>query len=201
MKLKKWEIALLAALVVTILCGFTLAGDQQALSDKLIRLHVVANSDSGEDQALKIQVRNSVLNFVSEKLDGITDRAAAEKIIRTNIGSIAQHAQTTIQDAGYAYTVDVTLGRETFPTRNYDTFSLPAGEYTSLRIVIGDGGGRNWWCVLFPPLCVTASAESDFQDCGLEDSEISLITEETPEYKVKFKAVELIGQFRSWLGV
>jgi stage II sporulation protein R len=204
MKLKKWELALIIALVITILCGAggaAMSKEQQALSDKLIRLHVVANSDSQEDQALKLKVRDKILEDIGGLLSGITDRDAAVKSINAHMDSIIADSKEVIQTAGYTYHVTAKITVEEFPTRQYDTFSLPAGKYTSLLVIIGTGSGHNWWCVIFPPLCLTAATDSKAAFKKLSDEQIKLITSDAPQYVLKFKSIELWNEFKAWLGL
>ncbi len=200
MKLKKWELALIAALVLTFVFGAGLTRQQQNLSDKLIRLHVIAHSDSDADQALKLKVRDAVLDTASELLDGITDRDEAGEMLSEQINKLTAAGKAVVSDEGYDYAVTAEIGLEEYPTRDYDTFSLPAGTYTSLRIVIGEGGGHNWWCVIFPPMCLgTALDESDLA-AGLTTDEIRLITSDGPEYEIKFKTLEILEFFREFFG-
>ncbi|MDR1589637.1 MAG: stage II sporulation protein R [Oscillospiraceae bacterium] len=195
MKLKKWELALTAALALTFLGGAALAGEQGELSDKLIRLHVVANSDSPEDQAAKLVARDAVLAEMNALLDGARDRDDALERVSRNLRAAETAARRATGGAARA-----TLGMESFPTREYETFALPAGRYMSLRVVLGDGGGRNWWCVVFPPLCAPGSdGESAIKT--LSDGEAALITEDSAGVVVKFKAVELVGRIRALLGI
>jgi stage II sporulation protein R len=201
MKLKKWELALIIALVITFLCGAALKKEQQALSDKLIRLHVVANSDSEADQALKLQVRDRILAEITPLLDGVTDRDAAADIISRNMLSVIAASEEVIGKEGYDYTVTAKLAVEDFPTRDYDTFSLPAGEYTALRVEIGAAAGHNWWCVIFPPLCMTAATDDEEAFRQLSDEQIKLITSDEPEYVIKFKSIEWLQKLLTWLGL
>ena len=198
MKLKKWEIALIIALVFTVLCSVGVARDQRRLSDKLIRLHVVANSDSEADQALKLAVRDRVTAFFAPLLTGITERSDAEMVIRENLDTVTEVARGEIFAQGYGYAVTAKITVEEFPTREYDTFSLPAGKYEALRIEIGDAAGRNWWCVVFPPLCA-APAMDALPVSALTPDEVALITEDSAEYVVRFKAIEFLSKLRVWL--
>jgi stage II sporulation protein R len=202
MKLKKWELALIIALVITFVSGAALTKEQAALSDKLIRLHVIANSDSEEDQALKLHVRDKVLEAAAVILDGVTDRGEAIELIQKELDKIIAAAGEEIQARGYDYPVTAEIGLESYPTRDYKTFSLPAGEYVSLRVVIGEGAGKNWWCVIFPPLCLSAATELDEEALStLTDEEVALITSDSPEYTVKFKAMEILEKLKGWLGI
>jgi len=196
MKLKYWELSLIIAIIVTLFVTTGAAKSQKVLSDKLVRLHVVANSDTEADQALKLKVRDAVLSTLEKPLRGITDAKTAQSVITYNFDTIESAATDAIQAAGYDYGVTVCLGVEDFPTREYETFSLPAGQYNALRVVIGDGVGKNWWCVVFPPLC-TELAEPAEAVALLDEEEIKLITEQEG-YVVRFKCIELLAAVKEW---
>ena len=179
---------LAAALTLT---AAVLQRQQSALSEKLIRLHVVANSDTKEDQMLKLQVRDAVLSAS----EGIEDREA----LICALEQLRSAAEQCLRENGSDDAVTVTLKKEVFPTRYYETFSLPSGVYTALRVTIGEGKGHNWWCVAFPSLCFRATAE-ELQEAavssGFTEEEVSLITEENQGYVLKFKALELIQELK-----
>ena len=169
------------------------------LYDNVIRLHVLANSDSEEDQALKLTVRDAVLEKTKTMLENVDSREQAEMILRQNLPVIEQTARDALRAAGAENTVTVELGQESYPTREYERLAFPAGEYLSLRVMIGEAEGQNWWCVLFPPLCLTAaSAKSDAEteavclSAGLTGEQYRMIadTEET-KYKLRFKILEV----------
>ena len=187
-KLRPWELALLLALCFTLLCGTWAQGRQQVLAGKLVRLHVIAASDADEAQAVKLQVRDAVLAYLEPKLADVTDVDAAQEIIAANLDGVAQAARTVTPDA-----VTVTLGPERYPTREYETFSPPAGVYTSLRVTLGAGEGHNWWCVIFPPLCMESSL-SDRAVETLSDDDVKLITEDGDGYVLRFRLLELWGK-------
>ena len=187
-KLRPWELALLLALCFTLLCGTWAQGRQQVLAGKLVRLHVIAASDADEAQAVKLQVRDAVLAYLEPKLADVTDVDAAQEIIAANLDGVAQAARTVTPDA-----VTVTLGPERYPTREYETISLPAGVYTSLRVTLGAGEGHNWWCVIFPPLCRESSL-SDRAVETLSDDDVKLITEDGDGYVLRFRLLELWGK-------
>ena len=187
-KLRPWELALLLALCFTLLCGTWAQGRQQVLAGKLVRLHVIAASDADEAQAVKLQVRDAVLAYLEPKLADVTDVDAAQEIIAANLDGVAQAARTVTPDA-----VTVTLGPERYHTREYETFSLPAGVYTSLRVTLGAGEGHNWWCVIFPPLCMESSL-SDRAVETLSDDDVKLITEDGDGYVLRFRLLELWGK-------
>ena len=201
MRFKNWEFALVLALVATLLCGSTLSREQDALSDKLIRLHVVANSDEAHDQELKLRVRDAVLAALAPSLEGVTDAGTARAIVAEQLPLVETAAQREIVRSGYNYNVSASLRTESFPTRRYDTFSLPAGVYEALRVEIGGAGGQNWWCVVFPPLCNELSVGDEGESAALallEDDEIKLVTEEDG-YVLRFRAMELLGKLKNIL--
>ncbi len=191
-KLKVFEIALLAGLAVFFLTGSLALRAQDRLADKVVRLHVLANSDSEEDQALKLLVRDQVLERAASLLEQAGDRRQAEMLLRQALPELEEAAAREIAANGYDYPVTAELVDAAFPTKEYDGFTLPAGEYLALRVVIGQGGGQNWWCVVFPPLCAAASGDvpAAALAAGFTEEEIGLITEEDQGYALRFKAVE-----------
>ena len=191
-RLKIWEIALLLGVAVCLLSGARALHTQDELADKVVRLHVLANSDSEEDQALKLQVRDAVLDRAEDLLAQPSSRAEAEGKLRGQLLEFERLAEAVVREVGYDYEVTAELTDTEFPTREYEDFTLPAGEYLALRILIGDAAGRNWWCVVFPPLCTAASADvpASALAAGFTEDEVRLITEEDRGYVLKFKAVE-----------
>ncbi|MCI2055801.1 MAG: stage II sporulation protein R [Oscillibacter sp.] len=171
---------------------------QRELSDKVVRLHILANSDSDEDQALKLKVRDVILQRAERILKESENREAAEDALRAQLPALQSLAEEKIRAEGYDYSVTAELRDTEFPTREYDTFTLPAGKYLALRIVIGSGEGHNWWCVVFPPLC--AETTTDFAQtamaAGLSEDDIKLVTEENSGYVLKFKSIELWEQLK-----
>lgn len=190
---KTWETALLLALAAVLLWGAWTAHSQDALAQKMIRLHVIANSDSAQDQALKLQVRDKVLAQATAILEETEDMPRAARKLEQALPDMEQTAAQEIRAQGYPYKVSARLEKTEFPTKDYDGFRLPSGEYLALRIVIGEGAGQNWWCVVFPPLCTAAASDvpTVALDAGLTDQEVALITEADEGYVLKFKAVEL----------
>ena len=191
-KLKFFEIALLIGLAVFLTSGALALRTQDELADKVVRLHVLANSDYEEDQALKLRVRDAVLEQATAILEQSADRREAESRLRGQLLELERIAAKEIAAEGYDYPVTVNLENTDFPTKEYDGFTLPAGEYLALRVIIGEGKGQNWWCVVFPPLCTAASADvpASALAAGFSEEEVSLITEENQGYVLKFKAVE-----------
>ena len=188
---------LLAALVW---CG-TVIGDRQTLHNDLIRLHVVAASDSAEDQALKLRVRDAVTGYLEANMMDAADTREAEVYIRENLAALQTVAETVLNENGTPAPVTVGFTEETFDVRHYDTFSLPAGVYKSLRIVIGEGEGHNWWCVVFPTLCLPETAEQ-FEaaavGAGFEDALACALTGEEG-YELRFYFLELLGRMENML--
>ena len=171
---------------------------EEAVYDSVIRLHVLANSDSEEDQALKLQVRDAVLDEAQQLLQGTATRAEAEAVLRPNLPRLQQAAAAVVAAAGFDDSVTVTLSDEDYPTRTYEQLAFPAGEYLSLRVMIGAAEGKNWWCVLFPPLCLSAAtsreeAEMAFLAAGLTGEQYRIITDsdENTKYKLRFKLLEV----------
>ena len=202
-KLRRWELALLLGVAVAALAGVWLDGQQSALADKVIRLHVIAHSDSPEDQALKLQVRDRILAESGELLSGGATLEQARAALQDSLAELAGIGAEAVGEAGYSYPVTASLVHNYwFPTKTYTDFALPAGQYTALRIEIGEGAGQNWWCVVFPPLClgsVTETVEETAADAGLTKGQVSLITGEDEGYVVKFRAIELLEEFKGWL--
>lgn len=191
--LRRWECALLVlAAALTLFCSW-LGGYRECLSGKLLRLHVVANSDSDADQALKLEVRDAVLDCAAGYLENVSDVRAAEQVLGAHLAELAGAGQAVVREKGYDYAVRASLGTSHFPTKTYVGFALPAGDYRALRVTIGAGEGRNWWCVVFPTLCV--SAASEWQDTavsgGLSDEDVRLMGEEDEGYVLRFKCLEL----------
>ena len=176
-----------AFLVCTALCA---QARQAALADKLVRLHVLANSDTPSDQALKLQVRDAVLRQARPLLAGARSGPEAAEHLRRQLARLTQAAQDEVWRQGYDYPVAVTLEDVWFPTRRYGAAALPAGTYHALRVVVGAGAGHNWWCVVFPSLCLPAVSESALETAGLSPSEVALITERSPSCVFRFKTVE-----------
>ena len=193
--LRKWEIALLLALCFTLLAGTWAGAASSRVSEGLVRLHVIAASDDATEQAIKLDVRDAVLSYLEPKLASAADIAGAEELIEANLGGIAAAAESAAQGRE----VNVTLGEEYYPTREYDTFSLPAGRYQSLRVTLGEGAGHNWWCVVFPPLCLTA-AESEAAFEELDGETRAIISSDGGGVQFKFRLLELWGELMEFLG-
>ncbi|MEA4965021.1 MAG: stage II sporulation protein R [Oscillospiraceae bacterium] len=171
--------------------------EQESLSAELIRIHVLANSDSAEDQAVKLEVRDAVLSRVTALTKTCGTREEAAQALAGNAEELAD-----VASAVAGKDVTVSLSPEWYETRKYETFSLPAGKYLSLRVQIGEAGGHNWWCVAFPAVCTAATTE-EFETVavsgGLSDSDIRLMTEDDPDVTVRFFLLELFSKLRAAL--
>lgn len=174
---------------------------QRALAAKTVRLHVVANSDSEDDQAQKLRVRDTVVNTVAALTADCTNAAQARQTIGEHLGEIEAAAQETLRGENSDYRVRVSLGTEQFETRRYDTFTLPAGQYPALRVNIGAAEGKNWWCVVFPSLCMAATSDAVRQCAevgGYDGAESALVTGGEERYVVRFKTLEWLQKLASW---
>ena len=192
---KRILIATFTIIGLYVLLGFLHIHSEAAIYDNVLRLHVLANSDSSEDQALKLEVRDRILEETATLFKDCKSKDEAREAVESNLDKIREIAEQTVREAGYEYGVSVSLGEEEYPTKNYEECCFPAGEYLSLRVMIGEAEGENWWCVLFPPLCLDAAGESRevFAEVGLTDEQYSFITEtDNAQYKVRFKLLEVI---------
>ncbi len=189
------EISLLIALII---CGVLNinAFSQQCdnIREKMLRMHVIANSDTQEDQELKLKVRDAVLTAGKEVFDGSVTSIDAKARIEPHIEYLESVALETIQNEGFDYGVNITIDNEYFKTRTYDNkVTLPAGNYNAIKVIIGEGKGQNWWCVMFPPMCLpSAVAGCEISDV-LTDDETEIVTE-TQKYKFRFKIVEFFEE-------
>lgn len=189
-KLTLSAIALCLALciVTVLLCDLVLPGTEAQVYDSLIRLHVLANSDSDEDQAIKLKVRDAIL--AAEVFGNAEDIGAAEAQSLAAAESALDIANAVLAAEGADYRASLTYGEESYPTRQYGDISLPAGTYKSLRIVLGAGEGQNWWCVLFPPLCM---GSAELNASGMESGALRVFKRGNTRYKFKFKLLEMFS--------
>lgn len=182
----------LALFVACLVCTALWAeATQVRLASQVIRLHILANSDSEEDQALKLEVRDRVLETTSALLAGETEPQAAAILLDQHLDDIAQTAAQEISAQGHDDRVEVRLEQTWFPTRQYQGISLPAGNYLALRVLIGAAEGHNWWCVVFPNLCLPAVSERALEASTLTPGQISLLQEDETSYVFRFKTLEL----------
>lgn len=184
--------------IAILLVGLAPIHGEAAVYDTVVRLHVLANSNSTEDQALKLEVRDAVLKVTSPLLQNCKTQEEAKTKLNEHMEAIESAAANAVAQRGRSDSIAVFLGEEEYPTRDYDSFCFPEGSYLSLRVEIGSGKGQNWWCCVFPPLCLGAAnatksdAEDAFIQVGLTPSQYKIITEsQTPVYRVRFKLLEL----------
>ena len=193
MKKRIISLVLLGISVLTVTACAALQAQSQRMAEKIIRLHVVANSDSDVDQAVKLRVRDAVLR---EAQNVLSDASDAKQAITAQLPALEAAANAELRRQGSGDTACVSFRRELFPTRDYDTFSLPSGVYQSLRVTIGEGAGRNWWCVMFPPLCLPAAQDRGGNlDAFFDDGELKVV-ESSGRYEPRFKIVEIIEKLR-----
>lgn len=174
---------------------------QNSIEQKIIRFHVIANSDSAEDQAVKLKVRDKVLQFISPKLKSSKSKKESEQILRKFDKEIIKVAENTLKDNGYEYKVITKIGKENFPVKVYGNITLPQGQYDAYKIVIGSGEGKNWWCVMFPPLCFVdiTKGEVSYKETEkrmkqvLSEKEYNVVdnTRKENEIKIRFKLVDI----------
>lgn len=199
---KKLVVVVVVLMAVLLFVGLFPVHGEAKIYDSVVRLHVLAASDSEEDQARKLLVRDAILSVTSPLLTDCPDRATAERLLRENETAILSAAHEALLADGRDEEVSILFGEETYPERTYDSFCFPAGDYLSLRVCIGAAEGQNWWCCLYPPLCLGAAtvsrdrAEDEFISVGLTPSQYKVITEtDKPIYHARFKLLELLS---SW---
>lgn len=175
------------------------------ISDSVFRLHVIANSDSKEDQELKYKVRDKVLEYMNLISKNCTSKEDVINLAKTHQEEFKNIAQSVIKENGYNYNVNIYIGKYDFPTKTYGDISFPAGNYDCLRIEIGKSQGQNWWCVMFPPLCfvdvtsgiVPEDSKSLMQN-NLTDEEYSIISDNhSPDIQIKFGLIEMFNNFKN----
>ncbi len=174
----------------------------EGLSEDIFRLHILANSDSDEDQALKLKVRDAVLAHMKTLTKNTSDKQSVIEMSKTHIADFKKIAEKVIQENGYQYNVNIEIGNFYFPTKYYGNISLPAGNYDALRIEIGEAKGQNWWCSLFPPLCFVSISSGivdkegeEYLKENLSEEEFAIISSSSSEVEFKFKIIEMINEF------
>lgn len=170
------------------------------IQEDVLRLHILANSDSEEDQAVKLKVRDRILLESGELFNTVGDKSSAQEKAAENTDKVEQIAKEVLAEEGFSYPVTAKVTRQFFDTRVYDGFTMPAGWYDSLQVILGEGEGRNWWCVLYPPLCISAAEKTQEKlEENFTEGERQVLESE-PEYEVRFFIVELAGKIGNWLG-
>lgn len=182
---------LISGFVLAVLFSFfSFSVNCEDIQNKVVRLHVLANSDSELDQRIKLAVKDCVFEYSTGLLKNSSSPEESEKILRDNIASITEIANKRLKELNAPYQAKAAVGEDYFSTREYDTFTLPAGNYSALKVFIGEGSGKNWWCALYPGLCVSSSAEFT----GFTDEEKELVTE-PQKYEISFKIYEWYQNF------
>ncbi|MBP3378861.1 MAG: stage II sporulation protein R [Clostridia bacterium] len=187
-----------SVLVATIILSVMPVYGETEIYNDVLRLHVIAESDSEEDQALKLKVRDAVLECVSASISECETYEDAYEVIDSMRDEIIIAAEKCVEENGENCTVSLALGREKYPRRDYDGTVLPAGVYNSLRITLGEGEGKNWWCVLFPTFCMGFARKSEQSEeyvaTGFTPQEYRMITGESGEVRVRFKILEMLSE-------
>lgn len=193
---RKLEISLFCGLVISVLLSIISFGASCGeIRQDVLRMHVIANSDSAEDQAVKLKVRDAVLEAGEDLFDGTLTAEGAEQVLDSDIERLQNAAQNVLTENGFDYGVRVEIGKDYFNTRIYDgEVTLPAGEYEAVRVILGEGQGQNWWCVMFPPMCLPAAeADTEISDVLTQNEED--VVKSNPKYEARFKIVELFENF------
>lgn len=189
--------------IYTTICAFSYAQNISTdIADNVFRLHILANSDSNEDQNLKYKVRDNLLSYMNEICIYCTNKEKAIELVEKNKENFKQIAIDTIKSEGYTYDVNINIGNFEFPTKDYGDISLPAGFYDALRVEIGEANGRNWWCVMFPPLCfvdissgVVPEESKELLENNMSEEEFALISDNSnSKIKFKFKVLEFFNR-------
>ena len=193
---KKIKISISVGIIVAVIfsiCSF--AKTSEEIRSDVLRLHVIANSDTSVDQNLKLRLRDFILQEGKDIFDGSVNVENAVEKIEPKLPELEKSAKNFVKQSGFDYDVKITLSNEYFTTRTYETVTLPAGRYLALRVVIGSGEGHNWWCVMFPPMCVPAADKRDEIENVFSEKEIKLV-ESKPKYEPRFKVVEIYEQLK-----
>ncbi len=194
---KRIKLSLLFGLICAMLLSMTqfsvLCDD---LRQNVLRLHIIANSDSQEDQKLKLEIRDAILAETGNLFVGTSELSDAEEQAERHLDEFKRIADRVIKEKGFDYKASVSLGDCFFETRHYDTFSLPAGTYRSLIIKLGKAEGENWWCVIFPSICIPAASDGNLRQSVNDNS--AKVAENSDKYIVKFKAVEIYERLKNW---
>lgn len=190
MKLKAIEISALIALIFTVISTLSFESSCEGIREKVLRLHVIAASDSAADQNIKYAVRDELLRDGESIFRGSETVIQAEEKITDSLSFLQKSAESTLKKLGCDYPVSVVLARAYFPTRQYESITLPAGYYKAVRVIIGEGKGKNWWCVMFPPMCLPAAAKDSPELSDLLSEKEAEIVTGSERYEIKFWFVE-----------
>lgn len=194
-KLRRLDAALCCGLLVSMLlsplAGFF--GQCQEVRQEVLRLHILANSDSDADQAVKLRVRDAVLEETGDLFSAAGTLEEAEQAAEKNLAAIEEAARRVLEEEGCSYPVKAELARSWFGTREYGETTLPAGEYRALRLSLGEAAGKNWWCVMFPPICVPAAEPEEEQEAGQALRDIRALNQ-GPKLRLSFALVEWLEE-------
>ncbi len=194
----KFELSIIIALIVSIFVGIdTCSANCEDIRENIFRLHVIANSDSQEDQQLKLAVRDRIISIGGDIFAQVHNKQEAETIVRPMLSEFQRAAEDVIKEQGYDYPVKVTISNEYFNTRIYEKVTLPAGKYDALRVIIGSGEGKNWWCVMFPPMCLPAAEETEALNQVLSEEDLQFVSD-YQDYEVRFKIIEWYENIKNW---
>lgn len=197
--IKKIKISVCVGLVIALIfsvCSF--AETSREIRSDVLRLHIIANSDSAVDQNLKLRLRDHILTQGKDIFDGSVNVENAVEKIEPRLMELESSAKDFVHSNGFDYDVKITFSEEYFTTRSYESITLPAGKYLALRVVIGNGEGHNWWCVMFPPMCVPAADKKDELGNVFSSNELELV-EKNPKYEIRFKIIEIYEAIKSKL--
>ena len=197
-KLMKIQAVVFAAVFAAGACSVgAFAYNCSRVRSDVLRMHVIANSDCSADQQLKLMVRDAVLERGAQLFDGTVTADEARRKIEPHKAELEAAAREVIERAGYDYPVSVNVVNEYFATRCYGSLTMPAGRYTAVKVVIGEGAGHNWWCVMFPPLCLPAAQDRGGNlDAFFDDGELKVV-ESSGRYEPRFKIVEIIEKLKA----
>lgn len=196
MKVKLIELAAFLSLFICILSCMSFENDCKSIRNEIMRLHVIANSDSEADQALKLKVRDTILQKGKEIFSYSNNISSAKMQIENGTEKLIAEAEKIISSEGFDYDVNVVVGSSYFPTRQYDDITLPAGYYQSVKVIIGEGQGKNWWCVLFPPMCLPAAAKDSVRLQDVLSSDEMELVKSKPKYEVRFWIIEKFQELK-----
>ncbi len=172
-------------------------GECRSISDSVLRVHILANSDSEEDQNLKLKVRDALLRESKELFSDVHSKDDARKTVSENLDYFAKIAYETVVEHGYDYSVSAQVANISFDTRYYDDITMPSGYYDALQIKIGKAQGKNWWCVMYPSLCIGSATDSDDLENKLTNNQYTIVSSKN-KYVFKFKVVEIFNSLVDW---
>ncbi len=191
------EISVAFALIIAVVFSVVGFGKEcEDIRDDVVRLHILANSDSEADQQVKLAVRDALLNSGKEIFNGSLNVNTASEMLEAQKAELIAVANNVLKENGFDYTAQIFLTEEYFTTRTYENFTMPAGEYMALKVILGNGEGHNWWCVMFPPLCLPAASENADIDAVFGEDGADII-QSGAKYEMRFKIVELIESIKS----